>query len=59
MTHVIFYCTTCEYYNRVNLGMPNHIERQIEYDSLNDAIEHITSHDSEHNVIAKIEEEIS
>jgi len=54
MTRVIFYCITCEHRNTEELGMPGYILAQTEYDSLNEAIEHLNSTD--HWIEARIEE---
>lgn len=57
IVRVVFYCTTCEHYNTMNRGMPNHIERQVEYDSLTSAYEHMILHGLDHNLEGRIENE--
>jgi len=38
---IIFKCQTCDYYNRMELGCKNFIERRIEFDSLTEAYMHL------------------
>lgn len=54
---VIFKCTTCEYFNDMERGMPDYIEAVVEYESFTDVYEHMMSQDYTHNIIAIIREE--
>lgn len=45
---VIFRCTSCDYYNRLELGIPGFVERQTEFDSFSDAWAHMRDNDHHH-----------
>lgn len=53
---VIFRCTTCEYRNSMDLGMPHFIPFNTEFESLSDAYNHMINNEN-HEVIAVIKEE--
>lgn len=52
---VIFYCTSCEYHNSLELGMPNYVEAQTEYDSLTEAYEHMITNLG-HNIEGRVKQ---
>ncbi len=52
-----FVCDTCEYINRVQLGVKDYIERQTVFNDLGRAIEHLSSDDHTHYIYAQLEKE--
>lgn len=54
---IIFFCTTCEYFNTMNLGTSKFNMRQTEYDNLMEAILHVSDDETHHNVEARIVED--
>lgn len=53
---VWFKCRTCDYYNHMELGMPNFKERVIEFGSFTDAQEHLIETNIEHDIIAFVKD---
>ena len=62
MKQVIFKCNTCEYRNKVELGIKDYILKETEFESLSDAWQHLKDTISDpytntHDIIAFIKEE--